>query len=113
MRLTRIAILTAIAVALGSCGVKSDLAIVNDSGEKVQAVSISDGRNVWDIGDLRTGQTVKFDGKLSGEGGPLIAWTYLGQQYSEHGCYYSDSYPGTPAEGRIFIEGEQLRFRCT
>ena len=110
MRLAQIAAATTLFTLLSGCGVASDLEISNESDQPVLAVAVSDGRNSWELGDLPAGESVNFDGRLAGEGGPLVSWTFKGERYSERGCYYSE--PMTGAEGAIMIQGERLNFRC-
>lgn len=102
-----------VAVGLAACGIRSDLDIVNKTDDPVFDVAISDGQTVWELGDLQPNGSKNFDGRLSGEGGPQISWTFRGVRYSEGGCYYTESWPGMPAEGAIDIEGEHLSFRCS
>ncbi len=97
---------------LQSC-VKQMMDIVNNTEEPVLAITISDGQTVWELGDLKPNGMIKFDGRLKGEGGPEVSWTFRGERYSEGGCYYTDSYPGMPAEGAIRVEGKHLSFRCS
>ena len=113
LTLARTAIcLLATAGLVGCGGIRSDLDIVNNTEEPVHAVTISDGQTVWEFGELQPKGIKHFDGRLSGEGGPQISWTFRGQRYSERGCYYTASWPGMPAKGAIRIEGEDLSFRC-
>ena len=112
--LARSAAATVLVAGLGGCGVRSDLDIVNRTGRSVLAVTVSDEAGTsWELGDLRKGERINFDGRLAGEGGPLLSWSFNGRRYAEPGCYYSASWPSTPAQGEVRIEGERLSFRCT
>lgn len=95
---------------LVSCDMNdSDIVLKNAGPSAVKNVTISDGMQVWSLGDIAPGQTVGFSKHLKGEGGPTISWTSDHKRYSDKGCYYTG---GSPARGSISIEGANLSFHC-
>jgi len=87
----------------------SDLRFVNGTNSRVVGLTVSDGSNTWNLGDLGRGERVNFSGHLSGEGGPTVTWEWQGQRFKGEGCYYIS---GSPAKGTITVMGTKLRYRC-
>lgn len=87
----------------------SDLTVVNDSTVEVHNVSFSDGRKIWQLGDLKPKQSTHLSVHMHGEGSGSISWTYDGRRLKREGCYYTG---WQPARGLLRIHHTSLSYRC-
>jgi hypothetical protein len=98
-------------ISLTGCGsYYYDFDIINGTKFEVHDVSVSDGPNVWKLGDLKPGAQTSFHGHLAGEDTGTIAWTIDRKRYSADGCFYT---VGGTTHGTLTIAGDHLDYRCT
>ena len=100
-----------VAALLGGCsGYYNDFDISNGTKFEIHDVSVSDGPNVWKLGDLKPGAQTSFRGHLAGEDTGIISWTINGKKYSAEGCFYT---VGDSSHGSLTVVGDHLDYRCT
>jgi hypothetical protein len=110
MKALRLAALVAVASLAGCGGYYNDFDIINGTKVEVRDLSVSDGRTVWKLGNLKPGAQTTFHGHLTGEDTGTISWTVNGRRYSGDGCFYT---VGGTTHGSLIVAGDHLDYRCT
>ena len=110
MKALRVICLVVVAALAGCGSYYNDFDIINGTKIEVRDLSVSDGPNVWKLGDLKPGARTIFHGHLAGEDTGTISWTIDGKKYSADGCFYT---VGGTTHGSLTIAGDHLDYRCT
>lgn len=101
-------------VGLGGCDLLNpSRLLIENVGTSVAenvVVSTSAGQQ-WTLGDLPSGETLRFSESIPGEGGVEVSYTTAGKRVRSIDCYYTSGGLG-PARGTVTIKEGQVHMRC-